>query len=146
MGLKLSGIRDQQRTVVGRRAQEVAHERHGIVAALRRAEPYGHQDRLRRRAGLGSVAAPDLAVDDRRPDRLLGTPVGRVEATMAQEGEQLVAVRPEMSGEAFVGRVALDRPQQRRHPLLQFVGPGVRCGHREPPGIAQVAGLERFLQ
>ncbi len=48
----------------------------------------GHQALLMAGTIPGSVAAPDLAVDDRRAERLVGHPVGGRHLWQSQEGEE----------------------------------------------------------
>ena len=53
-------------------------------------------------AGVGSVAAPDFAIHDRRTDGLLGAVVRGFDIREAEEGEELGGVAFQMFGEAFV--------------------------------------------
>ncbi len=63
------------------------------------------RDHLGRRAGRGAVAAPDLAIHHRRPDRLLAEVVGRRHRRIDREQEPLRQVPASMPGQALVGGV-----------------------------------------
>ena len=53
-------------------------------------------------AGVGSVAAPDFAIHDRRTDGLLGAVVRGFDIRETEEGEELGGVAFQVFGEAFV--------------------------------------------
>src|SRR5262249_24202627 len=52
---------------------------------------------------------PHLAQDDAEANRQLRTPVGRVQARLTQEREQVAPVSPQVLGQALVSRVRLGR-------------------------------------
>ena len=59
--------------------------------------------------------AQDLAQNHRGAHSVFGTPVGGIDLRDLQEGPQLVAVVVEVFGQAFVGRVTLDRHERMQH-------------------------------
>lgn len=69
-----------------------------------------HQERgentLRLGPGPRSISAPHLAVDDRRANRLLSTPIGGVDRRIDQEPEPVKRMSQNMLGQAAIGRVA----------------------------------------
>ncbi len=69
----------------------------------------GHEDRLNRGAGVGTVSATRLSIDHRRSNRLLGRPVCRLDVTPFEEAENRVPVIRQMKGEpkAFIVKVGL---------------------------------------
>src|SRR4051794_31565578 len=95
-----------------RAAKEVTQEVQGRTPLLPAGPPHRHQDRLRPRASPGPVAAPHLAQDDPEADGQLGPPVGRVQARLTQEREQVAPVSPQVLGQALVSRVRLGREDQ----------------------------------
>jgi glutamine synthetase len=62
---------------------------------------------------------PDLAQDDAEADRQFRASVDGVQSRLTQEREQVVAVSPQVLGQALVGRVRLGRDDQVRHLVLQ---------------------------
>src|SRR6516165_9376210 len=70
-------------------AKELTQELQGRTPLLPTRPPHRHQDRLRPRPRPGPATAPDLAQDDTEADRQLGPPVGRIQARLAQEREQV---------------------------------------------------------
>src|SRR5262249_37231731 len=74
--------------------------------------PPAPRARLRPRASPGRVAAPPLAQDAPEADGQLGPPVGRVQARLTQEREQVAPVSPQVLGQALVSRVRLGREDQ----------------------------------
>src|SRR5213078_3278710 len=87
--------------------KQLAEEVHSRPPVLPARSPYRHQDRLRPRTCPGSVAAPDLAEDYAETDSQLRTPVGGVQPWTPQERKELVAMIPQVLGQAFVGSVRL---------------------------------------
>src|SRR5581483_4789211 len=83
-------------------AQESAEEVDGVLAALPAGAPQRHQDCLSMGANPGAVAAPEFAQDHTEADGLFGAPVGGVQAGVFEEGQQVVAVLPQVLGEAVV--------------------------------------------
>jgi hypothetical protein len=75
----------------------------------------------------GPIAAPNLAIDDRRPERLLGHPVGGRHPWQTQEAEEGVELAVEMAEEATLGTIgAADRTRQLGSKLaLQLVQLGL---------------------
>src|SRR5262249_57461127 len=76
--------------------QELTEEVQGRTPLLPARPPHRHQHRLRPRAYPGPAATPDLAQEDAEADRQLGTPVGRIQARLTQEREQVVAMGPQL--------------------------------------------------
>jgi len=73
----------------GRRCPgQVDQQGDGVGALLVGRAQGRHHPSLGDSAGVGAVAAPHLAVHDRRPDRLLGPPVRGVDTVGGEEGEQ----------------------------------------------------------
>jgi hypothetical protein len=116
---------------IWRAPQELTQEIHGRTPLLPARPPHRHQHRLRPRPGRGAVAAPDLAQDDTEADGQLGPPVGGVQPRLAQEREQLVAMRPQVLGEALVGRVGLCGEDQVGKLALQAA-----AGHGQPVTVS----------
>ncbi len=100
-----------------------------------------HQDGLGRRACLCAAAAPDLAVNHRRADGLLRSPVGGVQPGMTQEGEQLTAVPGQVLGQSFIGRVRPRPFQQSVEPALQ---PATGDGHPALADFAEPIAVTKF--
>ena len=61
---------------------------------------------------LGPIPTPHLAIDHRRPDRLLRRPVRRLHSGMTEEAEELVPMGIEVLREALVDRVGLPPRQE----------------------------------
>ena len=111
-------MRDRERWWEGKRgpdlrglvlAQELAEDIDGVLAALPAGSPEGHQDRLSVGANPGAIAAPDFPQDHAEAHRLFRSPVGGVQAGMFEEGEQVVAMIPQVLGEGVVGGMGLLR-------------------------------------
>ena len=90
-------------------AQESAEEVDGVLASLPARSPKRHQDRLGMGTDPGAVAAPGFAQDDAEANRQFGTPVSGVEAGVLEEGQQVVAVIPQVLGQRLVGGVRFGR-------------------------------------
>jgi hypothetical protein len=65
---------------------------------------------LRPRTGPGTVAAPDLAQNHAEANCVFGQPVGRLDRRVIQEGEEFVAVVPQVLGKS------LDEPWEPKDP------------------------------
>jgi hypothetical protein len=107
----LARVETEERAVLGLYAlEEVTQEVHGRTPLLPTGSPHRHRHRLRSRPG--PAAAPDLAQEDPEADRQLSPPVRCVQTRLAQELEQVVAMRPQMLGQALVGHVRLRQEDQ----------------------------------
>src|SRR5262249_42411516 len=102
-----------------RAPQQLTEEVQGRTPLRPAGPPLRHQDRLRPRPYPGPVAAPDLAQDDAEANRQLGPPVDGVQARLTQEREQVVAMGPQVLGQALVGRVHLGGEDQVGQLVLQ---------------------------
>ena len=102
-----------------RAPQELTEEIQSRTPLLPARPPHRHQDRLRPRPRPRPAAAPDLAKDDAEADRQLGPPVSGVQPRLTQEREQVVAMSPQVLGQALVGRVRLERENQVAQLVLQ---------------------------
>ena len=78
-----------------------------------------HQDGLGLGPRVGPVARTGLAVHDRRSNRLLGWPVGRLDVVALEEKEQRVLVAPKMGGKATVLGIGDPPREQALHADLQ---------------------------
>src|SRR5262249_37023503 len=119
-----------------------------VVASLPASSPDRHQDRLGTGTCPGAIATPDLSKDDPEADCQLGPPVGGVQPRLTQEREQVVAVSPQVLGQALVGRVPLGREDQVGQLVLQTAAGHGQSMPADFPGgvtVAQVkAGPEQF--
>src|SRR5581483_5717311 len=94
------------------------------------------------------IAAPELAQDHAKANRLFGAPVGSVQAGDMQEGEELVNVIPEVLGQSLVGRVGLGREDHIFQDVLQTAGGDGQAVLADLAGrmtVAQVQALAKQL-
>lgn len=76
-----------------------------VVAALFQGHQQGNEDGLRCRAAPSAITLPDLAVDDRRADGLLGPPVRGIDRRIDQEPEPLDGMTQDVLRQASVRQV-----------------------------------------
>jgi hypothetical protein len=99
--------------------QELTQEVYGRTPLLPAGPPHRHQYRLRPCPRPGPAAASDLAENDAEADGQLGPPIGGGQPRLPQERDQVVAMSPQVLGQALVGRVRLGREDQVAQLVLQ---------------------------
>lgn len=129
-----------------RRAEQAGQQRCGAAILLATGFENAEQIALGARAGRSAIAAPHLPRDHHGANRLFGAPVGGFQAGTVQEGEQRVALPPEMVGQASILWGAARFPEQAIHAGFQLTP-----RHRQPVFadltlIATPAQTQRGLQ
>src|SRR5438105_6428394 len=100
-------------------AEKAAEEVHSVATALPAGAPDGHQHGLGAGTRPSAIAAPGFAENDAEANGELGTPVRRIDAGYFQKRQQVVAVFPQVLGQALVRRVGLGRPERIKQPARQ---------------------------
>src|SRR6266508_739625 len=123
-----------------RRPGQFDQEGDGVGSLLVSGAKERHDPTLGLGSPIGAVPAPDLAVDDGRPDALLAAPVGGIDAGGGEEGEQRSALMAKVVDELAVGVVGMGLLEQQVEALADVDD----CGGSVP--FVEVAGVEGFEQ
>ena len=127
-------MKERDRCRVGRPG-ELDEELDGIESLLDGGAQCAHDPALGPSPPPGPVASPDLAVDDGGPDRLLGPPVGGIDAGTGEVGEQRVDLVSEVGDQLSVLVVGMGLLAQQWHALGQVGGHPQALLLRQSPGI-----------
>jgi len=107
---------------------------------------YRQQHALRPRARRRTVAAPDLAIDHRRTQRLLRLPIGRLNTRIAHKGKPLLEVVPQMLRQPLVFRHYTRRIRQRPQTRREGVPLPLQLRRRDLTAAITVALVNRLRE
>ena len=104
----------------------------------------GHQHALGDLSGRRAIAAPHLAIDDSKPQALLSSVVGRIQARIEQEPEPFAEVPAKVAGQPAMGCSFTRSPHQgiqiaeQSHIVLRQVISGEPTGTKFVPQVQRV--------
>lgn len=139
--------REQRGSRPGRSdVEQVGEDRMRIEVALMRGLQHAGEDFVRARAAGAAIPATDFAQDDRRSNRLFGSPRGGLGAGAHEKGEERGQLGVEVLCQTAEGRVPPRRGEEAESPREELAGGDGEPARRDHAGGMAVAQGERRLQ